>query len=319
MEQKSLDVFEKSPISTAVFKNTRPAMAAMLMVLIYNLADTFFIGQTHDALQVAAVSLATPIFWMFMSVGMDLGTGGTAAISRALGEQRTDYACKLCSFCMWSCIGIGIVMAGLFLIFMNPILSAIGASQDTWDFAKTYLIIVVCSGPAVLICNCFSSVIRAEGESGKAMMGQMIGNLLNIILDPILILGFGWNIAGAAAATVIGNVCGAAFYILYFVRGKSALSISPRLFTFREKVFSGIFEIGGPAALGYLLMTASVIIVNMQMAYYGDMAIAGIGVAMKVTTITSMVCTGLVWAQPLADVLSILLAGVLCVHRYVHR
>jgi len=293
MEQKSLEVFESMPVPKAVFKNALPAMAAMLMVLIYNLADTFFIGQTHDALQVAAVSLATPVFLIFMAVGTVFGMGGTSVISRALGEGRKDYAKKVCSFCMWGCVIMGVVMAALFLIFMEQILSLIGASSDTWDLAKTYLMIVVCSGPFVLISNCYANVIRTEGESGRACMGQLLGNLLNVVLDPIMILGFGWNIAGAAIATVIGNVFGAGYYITYFLRGKSSLSVRLKDFTLREKVCSSVLAIGVPAALGSMLMSISQIIINSQMAEYGDMAIAGMGVAMKVVTITGMVCIGL--------------------------
>lgn len=293
MEQKSLEVFESMPVPKAVFRNALPAMAAMLMVLVYNLADTFFIGQTHDALQVAAVSLATPVFLIFMAVGTVFGMGGTSVISRALGEGRKDYAKKVCSFCMWGCVIVGVVMAALFLIFMEPILSLIGASSDTWDLAKTYLMIVVCSGPFVLISNCYANVIRTEGESGRACMGQLLGNLLNVVLDPIMILGFGWNIAGAAIATVIGNVFGAGYYISYFLRGKSSLSVRLKDFTLREKVCSSVLAIGVPAALGSMLMSVSQIIINSQMAEYGDMAIAGMGVAMKVVTITGMVCIGL--------------------------
>ena len=268
-------------------------MAAMLMVLIYNLADTFFIGQTHDDLQVAAVSLATPVFLLFMSVGTVFGIGGTSVISRALGEGRKDYAKKVCSFCMWSCIAVGVLMSALFLIFMDQILALIGASTETWDYARTYLTIVSCSGPFVLIANCYSNVIRAEGQSGKAMMGQLLGNLLNVILDPIMILVFGWNIAGAAIATVIGNVVGAGYYIIYFLKGSSSLSISLKDFSVKEKVASGVLAIGIPAALGNLLMSLSSILMNSQMAKYGDMAVAGVGVAMKVTMMTSMVCIGL--------------------------
>lgn len=249
-DNKSMEVFAKAPIRKAVLQNALPAMAAMLMVLIYNLADTFFIGQTHDDLQVAAVSLATPVFLLFMSVGTVFGIGGTSVISRALGEGRRDYA-------------------------------------------KTYLTIVGCSGPFVLIANCYSNVIRTEGQSGKAMMGQLLGNLLNVILDPIMILVFGWNIAGAAIATIIGNVVGAGYYIVYFLKGSSSLSISLKDFSVKEKVASGVLAIGVPAALGNLLMSLSSIIMNSQMAKYGDMAVAGVGVAMKVTMMTGMVCIGL--------------------------
>lgn len=229
-DEKTMAVFEKAPVPAAALKNAVPAMAAMLMVLVYNLADTFFIGQTHDDFQVAAVSLATPVFLIFMAVGTIFGIGGTSVISRALGEGRPDYAKKVCSFCIWSCVAVGLVMSAMFLIFMDQILLLVGASADTWELAETYLTIVSLSGPFVLIANCYSNVIRAEGRSGTAMMGQLLGNLLNVILDPIMILAFGWEIAGAAVATVIGNVVGACYYLLYFLRGGSTLSIHPRDF-----------------------------------------------------------------------------------------
>lgn len=290
--QDSTELFRNTPVPQAVMKNALPAMAAMLMVLIYNLADTFFIGQTHDDLQVAAVSLATPVFLIFMAVGTVFGMGGTSVISRAMGQGRQDYAKKVCSFCMWGCVTVGVVMSGFFLLFMDQILAWVGATPDTWDYAKSYLTIVSLCGPFVLIGNCYSNVIRAEGQSGKAMMGQLLGNLLNVVLDPIFILVCGWDIAGAAIATVIGNVVGAGYYILYFLRGKSTLSIHPRDCALGGGVCSGVLAIGIPASLGSLLMSVSQIIVNALMTGYGDMALAGIGVAMKVTMMTGMVCIG---------------------------
>lgn len=289
----SMEVFSTMPVGKAVMKNCLPAMVAMLMMLVYNLADTFFIGQTHDALQVAAVSLATPVFLMFMAVGTLFGVGGTSVISRALGEGNTQYAKKVSSFCMWSCVIVGVIMSALMLTFMDSILSIVGASADTWTFAKTYLVIVVCSGPFVLISNCFSQVVRAEGESTKAMMGALLGNLANIILDPIMILGFGWDIAGAAIATVIGNVIAAGYYIIYLLKKSMLLSTKLRDFTARDGVCKGVLSIGVPAALGSILMSVSQIIINNRMAQYGDMTIAAMGVAMKVVTITGMVCMGL--------------------------
>ncbi len=289
---KELEIFRSAPVPKAVLKNALPAMVAMLMVLIYNLADTFFIGLTHDAYQVAAVSMATPVFLIFMSVGTVFGIGGTSVISRALGEGKIDYAKKACSFCMWSCVVVGIVMSAMFLIFMENILTIMGTSADTYEFAKSYLTIVTYSGPFVLIANCYSNVIRAEGKAGIAMMGQLLGNLLNIILDPILILGFNWGIAGAAIATAIGNIFGACYYILFFLQRKSILSIHIRDFMIKNKVCSSILIIGIPASFGSLLMSISQIIMNGQMASFGDLAVAGIGVASKVTMITGMICIG---------------------------
>ena len=292
-DSNATELFEKAPVSQAVLKSALPAMAAMLMVLVYNLADTFFVGQTQDAYQVAAVSLAMPVFLMFMAIGTVFGMGGTSVISRALGQGRTDYAKKVCSFCMWGCVVVGVIMAALFLIFMEPILTMVGASEGTWAYAKSYLTIVSFGGPFVLISNAFSNIIRAEGKSAEAMMGQLLGNLLNVILDPIMILLLGWNITGAAIATLIGNIVGACYYILYFVRGTSSLSVSIKELSQPEKVCGPVCAIGIPAALGSVLMSVAQIIINSQLAKYGDMAVAGMGVAMKVVTITGMVCMGL--------------------------
>ncbi len=293
MKQKQVeDIFRNAAIPEAVLQNAVPAMLAMLMVLIYNLADTFFIGQTHDALQVAAVSLATPVFLIFMSVGSVFGIGGTSVISRAIGEGRQDYAKKVCAFCMWGCVAAGLLLSACFLIFMDQILTWIGASADTWQYAKTYLMIVSLCGPFATVANCYSNVIRAEGQSGKAMMGQVLGNLFNIVLDPVFILLLGWNIAGAAVATVIGNVVAACYYIHYFLRGNSSLSIRLKDVTCKEKVLWNVFAIGIPASLGSLLMSLSQIVMNSLMTDYGDMALAAIGVAMKVTMITGMICIG---------------------------
>lgn len=292
-DSKATILFEKASVSQAVLKSALPAMAAMLMTLIYNLADTFFVGQTHDAYQVAAVSLAMPVFLLFMAVGTVFGMGGTSVISRALGQGQTDYAKKVCAFCMWGCVIIGIGMAALFMVFMDSILALVGASEGTWEYAKSYLMIVSISGPFLLISSAFSNIVRAEGKSAEAMMGQLLGNLLNVILDPIMILALDWNIVGAAIATVIGNIVGAGYYILYFVRGKSDLSVRIKELSLPGKVCVPVCAIGIPAALGSVLMSISQIIINSQLAQYGDMAVAGMGVAMKVVTITGMVCIGL--------------------------
>jgi len=288
----TVGLFEKAPVPQAVLKNAIPAMAAMLMVLIYNLADTFFIAQTRNDILVAAVSLATPVFLIFMALGTVFGIGGTSVISRSLGQGRTEHAKKVCSFCMWGCVTVGVVISAAFLLLMEQILELIGASADTWGPARTYLTIVALGGPFVLISSCFSNILRAEGQPNKAMMGQILGNLLNVLLDPVLILGFRWGIAGAAIATVAGNLAGAGYYILHFLRGRSTLSIHIRDLSFRDGIGAGVLAIGIPASLGSLLMSLSQIIVNARMAGYGDMALAGMGVAMKVTMMTGMVCIG---------------------------
>lgn len=289
----SLEKYNNMPIRTAVIKNALPAVAAMLMTLIYNLADTFFIGQTHDAYQVAAVSLATPIFLIFMAVGSVFGIGGTSVISRAIGEGRKEYAKKVCAFCMWCCVFVGILLSACILIFMEPLLSVIGASTDTWEFTKTYLMLVSFCGPFALISSCFSNVLRAEGQANRAMTGQIVGNLLNMVLDAVLIMVFHLDIVGCALATLIGETAGAIYYIVYFLRGKSSLSIKLRDFSVKDKIASGVLAIGIPAALASILMSVASVVMNVLMAEYGDMAVAGIGVAMKIVMITGMISMGI--------------------------
>lgn len=290
---QSLEKYHNMPVSKAVIQNALPAVAAMLMVLIYNLADTFFIGQTHDAYQVAAVSLATPVFLIFMAVGTIFGIGGTSVISRAFGEGRKDYAGKVCAFCMWSCIIIGVAVSAGFLLFMDPILKLIGASEDTWEFTETYLTIVSFSGTFALISGCFSNILRAEGQAAKAMKGQLIENLLNICLDALFIMVLHWEITGCALATLFGELAGAAYYLYYYLTGKSSLSVNICDFTFRDKVPGSVFAIGVPAALGSLLMSVSQIVMNSRMSSYGDLAVAGVGVAMKIVMITGMISMGI--------------------------
>ena len=294
------DMFANAPIPQAVLKNAIPAMLAMLMVLVYNLADTFFIGQTGDAILVAAVSLGTPVFLMYMAVGTLFGAGGVSVVSRALGSGDVKRAKSANSFAIWTCLIVSIALAACVLIFMDPLLNLLGASEDTWEPTKTYLTITAFAAPFVAICECFANIIRAEGASTRAMAGMITGNVINIVMDPILILAAGWGIAGAASATLIGNICALFVYLQFYLSKRSDLGISPKRYSTRGGIATGVLSIGIPAALASILMNVSQIIANAQMAQYGDLAVSGLGVAMKVVMITGMICMGLAQGiQPL--------------------
>ena len=294
------DMFANAPIPQAVLKNAIPAMLAMLMVLVYNLADTFFIGQTGDPLLVAAVSLGTPVFLMYMAVGTLFGAGGVSVVSRALGAGDVERAKSANSFSIWTCIVVSILLAVCVTVFMDPLLSLLGASADTWAPTKTYLTITAFAAPFVAVCECFANIVRAEGASTRAMAGMITGNVINIVLDPILILGLGWGIAGAASATLIGNICALCIYLQFYLSGRSDLGVSPRRYRVHGGIATGVLSIGTPAALASILMNVSQIVANAQMAQYGDLAVSGLGVAMKVVMITGMICMGLAQGiQPL--------------------
>ena len=293
MQQNTTEIFRDAPVPKAVLSNVIPSIISMIMVLIYNLADTFFIGQTKNALMVAAVSVATPAFLLFMAVGMLFGIGGTSFISRMLGEGQEERAKHASAFCFWTGLAVGIISMILTVIFAEPVCKAIGASQDTIDYATQYLRIVAIGIPFLILSNAFSNIIRSEGRAKTAMSGMIIGNMANVILDPVMILLLGWNVAGAAIATVIGNILSAVFYVSHLLSKKSQLSIRLQDYKAGDKIAGSVFAIGIPASLNSVLMSVSNIFINNLMAHYGDMAVAGLGVAMKVNMIVVMLLIGL--------------------------
>ncbi len=298
--QNTTEIFRDAPVPKAVISNVIPSIISMIMVLIYNLADTFFIGQTNNALMVAAVSIATPVFLIFMAVGMLFGIGGTSLISRMLGEGNEQRAKRISSFCYWTGLVVGIISMILIYNFAEPICMKVGASDETIEYAKQYLQIVAYGIPFLIVSNAFSNIIRAEGNAKIAMTGMIMGNVMNIILDPVMILGLGWNVAGAAIATVIGNVFSAIYYTAHLLSKRTILSIKLRDYQARNRIMTGVFAIGIPASLNSILMSVSNIVINNVMMDFGDMAVAGLGVAMKVNMIVVMLLIGLgTGVQPL--------------------
>lgn len=294
------ELFEKAPVQKSVAVMAVPTIITMLVVVIYNMADTFFIGQTGDALQVAAVSLATPVFMVFMALGNLFGIGGSSAISRALGEKNEERAKRISAFCCYASLGLGVIMLLMFLLCMEGILEMIGASRNTIGYAREYLTYVAIGAPFVMFGTAFGNIVRGEGAAKESMIGNMIGTIINIIMDPILILGLGWGVAGAAIATVIGNMAACVFYVIYLLRKSMVLSIHPKYFSFRDKIASGVLAIGIPASLNNILMSCANIILNNVLGKYGDTPVAAMGVAMKANMIVVLLQIGLcVGIQPL--------------------
>ena len=294
------DLFEKDPVPKAVATMAVPTMISMLVVVIYNMADTFFIGQTKDPLQVAAVSLATPVFMIFMALGHLFGIGGSSAISRALGERRKDRAWHISSFCCYGSLGLGVMVAVISVLGMEQILHLIGASENTIGFARQYLTIISIGAPTIMFSTAFANILRGEGASRESMIGNLLGTIVNIILDPVMILGLGWGVSGAALATIIGNIAACFFYISYYVRGKSMLSIRVKDFRMGDGIAASVAAIGIPASLNNILMSFANIILNQALVGYGDTPVAAMGVALKSNMLVVLLQIGLcVGIQPL--------------------
>lgn len=306
-------IFSDYSIPKAVATLAFPSMLGMLINIIYNLADTFFVGQTGDSNQVAAVSVAMPVFLFLLALGNLFGVGGCAFISRSLGEGKTDKIKSISSFCIYTSIAIAIIIGVLFIIFRQPLLYLVGASDNTIDFACDYLFWVAVGAPSVVISIVAGNLVRGEGAAKESMIGMVLGQIVNIVLDPIFILdsgnklfgitlpfGFGMGVAGAAIATVLGNIVSVLYFLLYFIKGKSILSITPSRYSVKDGIVLGVIGVGVPAALNNFLMSLSNIIVNMVLSVYGDYAVAAMGVAMKANLLVVMLQIGLAQGiQPL--------------------
>lgn len=279
-DKKSL--FSDVPISEAVTKMALPCVISSLILIIYNMADTFFVGQTQNAFQVAAVSLTNPVFVLFIAAANLLGIGGSAMISILLGQNKKEKVKSVSSFCCYASIIIGILSCLLILIFMNPLLKLLGSSPDTYQFSKDYLFYIALGGPFILFSNAFGHIVRGEGASNISMIGGLIGTIVNIILDPIFILTLNMGTAGAAIATVIGNIAGCLYYLWYFNKGESSLSLNPCYLAGEKKIMFQTTNIGIPSGINSALMSVSTILFNNVVVSYGDTPLAAMGIVTKI-------------------------------------
>ena len=162
---KKIDIFEKYPVYKALITLALPTILGMLVNVFYNMVDTFFVGQTNDANQVAAVSLTMPIYLVLMSFGSIYGIGGASYISRSLGARNYDKAKQVSSFAFFASVITGFVCMIVFLLFLNNILKLSGASQNTYKFAKDYLLIVAFGAVFVVCQMSLGQIVRSEGSS----------------------------------------------------------------------------------------------------------------------------------------------------------
>lgn len=294
------ELMGKMKISKAVAKMAVPSVISSLVTVVYNMADTFFVGQTGDSLQVAAVSLTNPIFILMMAFANMLGMGGSAVLSVALGEKNDLRAKKTSSFVTYASLIIGIIFAAVLIIFMNPILTLFGANEQTYEFARGYTFHISYGAPFIIWSAAARFIVRAEGASREAMIGSMIGTIANIVLDPIFISVLDQGTAGAAIATTIGNVLASAYYLWYFLKKSRVLSINWKHFTVGEGILKRTCSSGLPTAIFSALMSVSTIVLNQLLVVYGNDPVAAIGIVFKANMFITFLQMGLAnGVQPL--------------------
>ncbi len=294
------EVMGKLKISKAVAKMAVPSVISSLVTVVYNMADTFFVGQTGDPLQVAAVSLTNPIFILLMAFANMFGMGGSAVLSTALGAKDEKRARNVSAFVTYASLIIGVAFMAVLLIFMDPILALFGANAETYEFARGYTLHISYGAPFIIWSAAASFIVRAEGASKEAMIGSMIGTVANIVLDPIFISVFGQGTAGAAIATTIGNIMASAYYLWYFLRKSRILTISPKCFTVRRGILTRVCASGFPTAIFSALMSVSTVVLNQLLVVYGNDPVAAIGIVFKANMFITFLQMGLAnGVQPL--------------------
>ena len=234
-------------ISKAVATMAIPSVISSLVTVVYNMADTFFVGQTGDSLQVAAVSLTNPIFILFMAFANMFGMGGSAAASIAMGEKNEKRMKNVSSFITYASLIAGIFFAAILLIFSKPILQILEPTHRPMIWHMDIYFIFPYGAPFI-IWSAAWVCCKIRGAS-KAMIGSMIGTIVNIVLDPVMISGLHMGAAGAAIATTIGNILASLYYVWYFIKKSKCFSIHPKYFKCADKILTTVCSSGFPTAI----------------------------------------------------------------------
>lgn len=293
-------LFEDYPIKKAVAALAVPTILSSLVMVLYNLADTFFVGILNDPVENAAVALAGPLLLAFNAVNNLFGVGSSSLMSRALGKKDYKTVGKASAFGFYGALFFGVLFSILCTVFRNPLLQMLGADATTINATNGYINWTVSLGTAPAILNVVMAyLVRSEGAAMHASVGTMSGCFLNILLDPVFILPWGLNMGaeGAGCATFISN-CAACvyFFVVLAVKNKKKetfISLSPKKFTLERNVVSNVFIVGIPASIQNLLNVTGMTILNNFTASYGADAIAAMGISQKVNTVPMNIAMGL--------------------------
>lgn len=287
MKNDKTELFETMPVGKALLTMAVPTIISQLITMIYNLADTFFIGMSEDPYKVAAASIVAVLFFMLNALANLFGVGGGSLLSRLLGEKREQDAKRVGVFSVYGSLILAAVYSAVCLALTEPLARLLGASDNTVGYASSYLFWVVgIGGIPSTVGLTMSHLLRSAGYSKESGIGLALGGICNIILDPLfmfVLLPEGNEVTGAALATMVSNVITLVFYLFtyYRLRGKTVLSLSPKYVRLERKLVIGVFSIGLPSALTALLANLTNIIRNNLTAGYGDIEMAAYGIVIK--------------------------------------
>ena len=293
-------IFEASPWK-AIASLSIPSLISILVMMLYNMADMYFVGWMNDVSQVAAVSLAMPGFTTMMAVSTMIGNGGCTKIAQSLGMDDKEQVRVYSALCFWSSIVFGAVLTIAVFVFRTPLLRFLGTNEDTFRYTGSYVLFLAAGAPAILLNHSLGSMLRGEGLVKVGLLGHMISTVSNIILDPIFILVLKLGVAGAAIATVLGNILAIIYFLAYRFTHKETciLEMRPRYAKNLRSLFD-ILALGLPNAISSLLSGFAGTFSNRLLVTYGTEAVAAMAAASKGTMVITMVQMGIcMGVQPL--------------------
>lgn len=290
-------LFEEAPISKSVLTLAVPTVISALVMVLYNLADTYFVGMLNDPVQNSAVTLAAPVLLAFNAINNLFGVGSSSMMSRALGAKDYETVSKSSAFGFYCALISGVVFSLVYTVFSVFFLGVLGADPQTSYATGEYLKWTVSFGAAPAILNVVMAyLVRSEGATLHASIGTMSGCVLNMILDPLFVLPAGLNMgsAGAGLATFISNCFACAyFFVLLFVRrGKTYVCIDPKKFKPSKNIVLGVCGVGIPASIQNLLNVTGMTVLNNFTSSFGPDAVAAMGIAYKVNMVPMNISWG---------------------------
>ena len=294
-----IEIFERMSVPRALAKMAVPTVISQIIALIYNIADTWVIGMTDDPYMVGAISLVGTVYLLTVGVANLFGVGGGSLVVRLLGSKDPEEARRVASLSLVMAAGSALAFSLVCLIFMDPLLKLLGASPMTIGYARQYLLCVVIVGGIPTVMNStMSSMLRNVGFSREAGFGMGLGGVLNVILDPIfmfLLLPDGWEVLGAALATMLSNFITLGYFVWVYrrVSGEGILAIPRRVEKIRPDSMKSIFSVGVPAALGLVLYDLTNMVINRLSSGHGDLELSAIGIVLKVERLPQNVCIGI--------------------------
>ncbi|MCD8019243.1 MAG: MATE family efflux transporter, partial [Clostridiales bacterium] len=294
------EVFEKMSVPKAYFSLALPVVISMVVSLVYNMVDTFFIARTGNTNLVAGISLSAPIFTFMIALGDILGLGGSSVISRLFGQKSDEDAKRLSVFCFYASFLGGIIVAVVMLLLKTPLLHLLGADAETLPYASQYFTFIVLGAPFIILSYTPSNLLRTEGFAKASMVGTVTGTVINMVLAPVFLCWLGMGAAGAAIATVFGNICADLFFVWFLLMKSERLSINPAGFHISFTEIRQILAIGIPASATNFMQSFGVALTNRFLLPYGNDKVAAMGIVMKVNMIAVLILVGFAFGgQPL--------------------